>query len=110
MAVLVACAAGVAIGLLLVWMNARAAITIAIAEVRDGKLELSHGNLSPRALGDLRDVAGRLRIKNATLRIVRAKDHARVEVQGKISEDQLQTLRNVVGSMKLSQLMKAGRR
>jgi hypothetical protein len=110
MAVLVACAVGVAIGLLLVWMNARAAITIAVAEIRDGKVELSHGKLSPRVLGDLRDVASRLRIKNATLRIVRAKDHARVEVQGKVSEQQLQTLRNVVGSVKLPQLVKADRR
>ena len=110
MAVLVACAAGVAIALLLVWMNARAAITIAIAEIRDGKLELSRGKLSPRVLGDLRDVASRLRIKNATLRIVRAKDHARVEVQGTVSEGQRQTLRNVVGSMKLEQLVKASRR
>jgi hypothetical protein len=110
MAVLVACAVGVAIGLLLVWLNARAAITIAIAEIRDGKLELSHGTLSPRVLGDLRDVVSRLRIKSARLRIVRAKDHARVEVQGDVNERQLQTLRNVVGSVKLAQLVKADRR
>jgi hypothetical protein len=110
MAVLVACAVGVAIGLLLVWMNARAAITIAVAEIREGKLELTQGKLPPRVLGDLRDVATRLRIKNATLRIVRAKDHARVEVQGDVNDRQAQTLRNIVGSVKLPQLVKADRR
>jgi hypothetical protein len=110
MAVLVACAVGVAIGLLLVWMNARAAITIAIAEIRNGKLDVTRGRLSPRVLGDLRDVATRLRIKSATLRIVRAKDHARLEVQGDVSERQVQTLRNVVGNATLAQLVRTDRR
>jgi hypothetical protein len=110
MAVLVACAVGVAIGLLLVWMNARSAITIAVAEIRDGKLELTQGKLSPRVLGDLREVASRLRIKSATLRIVRAKDHARMEVQGNVNERQVQTLRNIVGNVKLAQLTRADRR
>jgi Protein of unknown function (DUF3634) len=110
MAVLVACAVGVAIGLLLVWMNARAAITIAIAEIRNGKLDVTRGRLSPRVLGDLRDVASRLRIQSATLRIVRAKDHARLEVQGDVNERQVQTLRNVVGNATLAQLVRADRR
>jgi uncharacterized protein DUF3634 len=110
MAVLVACAVGVAIGLLLVWANARAAITIAIAEIRNGKLELTRGMLSPRVLDDLRDVAARPRIKSATLRIVRAKDHARVEVRGEVSEQQRQRLRNVVGNVRVAQLVKADRR
>lgn len=110
MAVLVACAIGVAIGLLLVWTNSRAAITIAVAEIKEGKLELTRGALAPRVLDDLRDIASRPRIKSATLRIVRAKDHARVEVQGKVEEHQLQRLRNVVGNLKLAQLVKAGRR
>lgn len=110
MAVLVACAVGVAIGLLLVWANARAAITIALAEVRDGKLELARGTLSPRVLGDLRDIVSRPSIKSATLRIVRAKDHARVEVHGEVSEQQLQRLRNVIGNVRIAQLVKADRR
>src|SRR5437763_7159803 len=109
MAVLVACAVGVAIGLILVWANARAAITIAIAEIRDGKLQVTHGALSPRVLDDLRDVVARPRIKSATLRIVRAKDHARVEVRGEVSDQQLQRLRNVVGNVRISPLVKAER-
>jgi len=110
MAVLVACALGVAIGLLLVWANARAAITIAIAEVDDGKLQLTRGGLSPRVLDDLRDVVSRPRIKRATVRIVRAKDRARLEVNGSVSEQQMQRLRNVVGNVPLAQLVKAARR
>lgn len=110
MAVLVACAIGVAIGLLLVWANSRAAITIAIAEIKEGKLELTHGGLAPRVLDDLRDIVSRPRIKSATLRIVRSKDHARIEVRGKVEDHQLQRLRNVVGNLRVAQLVRAGRR
>jgi hypothetical protein len=110
MAVLVACAIGVAIGLMLVWANARAAITIAVAEIRNGKLELTRGGLSPRVLDDLRDVIARPPIRSATLRIVRAKDRARVEVRGDVSEQQIQRLRNVVGNVRVAQLVKAKRR
>jgi hypothetical protein len=110
MAVLVACAIGVAIGLLLVWTNSRSAITIAVAEIKEGKLELTRGALAPRVLDDLRDIASRPRIKSATLRIVRSKDHARVEVHGKVEDHQLQRLRNVVGNLRVAQLVKANRR
>jgi hypothetical protein len=110
MAVLVACALGVAIGLLLVWANARAAITIAIAEIRDGKLDLTRGRLSPRVLGDLRDIAARPRVRSATVRIIRAKDRARVEVTGEISDQQVQRLRNVIGNVPVAKLVKADRR
>ena len=55
MPVFVASAIGLAFLLLLVWGSARAAITIAVAEIRDGKLEITRGGLAPRVLGDLRD-------------------------------------------------------
>jgi hypothetical protein len=110
MAVLIACAIGVAIGLLAVWSSARAAITVAIAVIKDGRVELTRGGLSPRVLDDLRDIASRPRIKSATLRIVRQKERARVEVRGHVSDPQLQRIRNVVGSAPLAQLMKAGRK
>jgi hypothetical protein len=110
MAVIVACAVGVAIGLALVWANARAAITIAVVEVKDGEVELTRGGLSPRVLGDVRDIVARPRIKSATLRIVRAKDRARVEVHGQVGEQQMQRLRNVIGHVPLAQLIKAGRK
>ena len=110
MAVLIACAAGVAIGLLLVWANARAAITIALMEIKDGEIHLTRGALSPRVLDDLRDVASRPRIKSASVRIVRAKDRARVQAHGSVSDHQLQRIRNIVGNVSLSQLVSAGRR
>ncbi len=110
MAVLIACAAGVAIGLLLVWANARAAITIALMEIKDGEIRLTRGALSPRVLDDLRDVASQPRIKSASVRIVRAKDHARVQVHGSVSDHQLQRIRNIVGNVSLSQLVRARRR
>jgi hypothetical protein len=110
MPVMVAAALGVAFLLLLVWASSRSAITIAVAEVRDGKLEVVRGGLSPRVLGDLRDVVARPRIASATLRILRAKDRARIEVRGKVSEQQVQRLRNVVGNVPVAQLVKATRR
>lgn len=110
MAVFVACAIGTAVLLLLVWANSRAAITIAVAEVKDGRMEITRGALSPRVVSDLRDIVSRPRVKSATIRIVRAKDHARVEVTGDVPEQQVQRLRNVVGTLPLAQLVKATRR
>lgn len=110
MAVLIACAIGVAIGLLLVWNNARAAITIAVAKIEDGELTVTRGGVSARVLGDLRDIVSRPRIRSAVVRIVRAKDRARIEVEGEVSEQQLQRLRNVVGSVPVQQLMTGRRR
>lgn len=110
MAVLAACAIGVAVMLALFWASARSAITIAVAEVRDGNVEVTRGAISPRVLGDLRDVAARPRIKSATLRIVRAKDRARIEVTGDVREEQVQRMRNVVGNVAVAQLVRAGRR
>jgi hypothetical protein len=110
MPVFVAAAIGVAVLLTLVWANARRAITIAVAEIHDGKVEITRGGLSPRVLGDLRDIASRPRIGSATLRILRAKDRARVEVSGKVSEQQVQRFRNVIGNVPVAQLVKATRR
>jgi hypothetical protein len=110
MGFLVACAIGVAIGLVLVWAGARSAITVAVLEVRDGKVQVTRGGLAPRVLDDLRDVVARPKIKSATLLVVRAKDHARLEVNGNVPEAQVQRMRNVVGTVKLGQLSNARRR
>jgi hypothetical protein len=109
-AVLVACAIGVAIGLLLVWANARSAITIAVAEVSEGKLEITRGGLSPRVVGDLRDIVARPKVASATVRILRAKDRARVEVHGDVSAQTVQRIRNVVGNVPVAQLVNKGRK
>ena len=110
MAVLVACALGVAIGLVALWASSRAAITIAVAEIRDGKLELTRGGLSPRVLDDLRDIASRPRVRSATVRVLRQKDRARIEVHGEMSEQQVQRMRNVVGNVPVAQLIRTRRR
>jgi hypothetical protein len=107
---MVACALGVAILFLLVWANARAAITIAVLAIESGKVRVTRGGLAPRVLEDLRDVVSRPRVESATVRVLRDRDHARVEVHGSIPEQQMQRIRNVVGSVKLAQLVNARRR
>jgi hypothetical protein len=108
-AILVAVGIGIALGLLLLWFSARAAITVAVLEVKNGKLEVTRGALSPRVLGDLRDVAARPKIASATLRVVRQKDRARVEIHGDLTEGQAQRFRNVIGNVSVAQLT-AGKR
>ena len=110
MAVLIACALGIAIGLLALWSSSRAAITIAVIEIANGKLDVTRGSLSPRVLDDVRDIASRPRIESATLRILRQRDRARIEVHGKVSEQQVQRIRNVIGNIPVAQLVKVRRR
>jgi hypothetical protein len=104
MEVLVAMAAATLLAMLLLWFAARGAITVCVAEVRGGKLEVTHGGLAPRVLADVSDVLRRPRVERATLRVVRARGHAEVQVSGDLSEAQLQQLRNVVGSVPLAKL------
>ena len=98
---------GTAIGLVVLWLAARSAITVCLAEVRDGKLTITRGAIAPRVLADLRDVVKKPRVKRATIRIVRAKDRARAEMSGDLSEAQIQRVRNVVGTVPLAQLANA---
>jgi hypothetical protein len=104
MEVMGAFAIGVAIALVLVWLSARAAITICVARVRDGKLEITRGWIAPRVLADMRDVVKKPRVKSATVRVVRAKGRARVEARGDLTDAQVQRLRNVIGIRALAEL------
>jgi Protein of unknown function (DUF3634) len=103
MEVLVAIAVATVVAIGLLWFAARGAITVAICEVKDGKLELTHGDLSPRVLSDLKDVVKRPK-SQGTVRVLRHREHASVEVRGDFSEAQLQQLRNVVGTVPLAKL------
>ena len=103
MEVLVAIAVATVIAIGLLWFAARGAITVAICEVKDGRLELTHGDLSPRVLSDLKDVVKRPTAQG-TVRVLRHREHASVEVRGDFSEAQLQQLRNVVGTVPLAKL------
>ena len=102
----------VALGLALAWLgvSARRAITICIAEVVDGSLTVTHGGLVPQVLGDLRDIVKRPPVRRATLRVIRAKGRARLEVQGAVSDAQLQQIRNVIGTVPLARLLAHGGR
>jgi Protein of unknown function (DUF3634) len=104
MDVLVAIAVLTAVALGVLWYAAKGAITIAIAEVREGKLELTHGDISPRVLADLKDVVKRPKVAHGTVRVLRRKDHASVEARGDFTDAQLQQLRNVVGTVPIAKL------
>jgi hypothetical protein len=104
MEALIAIAAVTLVGLLALWISARSAITVCLCDVKNGKLEVVRGALAPRVLDDLRDVVRKPRVKYATIRVVRAKDRARVEAKGDLTKDQLQQLRNVIGTVPLAQI------
>jgi hypothetical protein len=103
-------AASALVAAALLWLSARGAITVCVAEVRGGKLELTRGGLSPRILADLADVVRKPRVEHATLRIVRDRGHAALEAKGDLTPAQLQQLRNVVGSVPLAKLTNTPRR
>jgi hypothetical protein len=92
------------------WAAARRAITICVLHVDAGQVAVRRGGLAPRILADLGDVAMRPPIHDATLRIVRDAGRAKLEAQGTLSPEQLQRLRNVVGSVPLAALTNTRRR
>ena len=104
MEVLVAIAVLTAVALGILWVAARGAITVAIAQVREGKLELTHGDLSPRVLSDLKDIVRKPKVAHGTVRVLRKRDHATVEAQGDFTDAQIQQLRNVVGTVPMAKL------
>ncbi len=99
----------IAIALAALWWRAREAITICVIEVARGKAKLARGGIAPRVLADIGDVVKRPRIERATIRVVRNRDHAKVEVRGAVSDAQVQQLRNVIGSVPLAKLVNARR-
>lgn len=104
MEIIAGTALALALALTALWFATRAAITVCVAEIDKGKLRVVRGALAPRVLDDLRDIVRKPKVAWAVLRITRAKDMARLEVKGDISKDQLQQLRNVVGTTPLAKL------
>jgi hypothetical protein len=86
------------------------AITIARLSVRDGKVEVVRGGIVPPVLADLRDIARRPPIERLEIDIVRSSGRAEVRLRGRVSAEQAQRLRNVVGSVPLARLVNAARR
>lgn len=103
-------ALGVLAAVVALWASARAAVTICVLEVTAGKVHVARGGIAPRVLADIEDVVARPRIERATLRIVRDRNHGRLEVRGSVSDTQQQRLRNVLGSVPLAKLVNARRR
>jgi hypothetical protein len=92
------------------YVASRRAITIAELEVESGALRVVRGGIAPPVLSDLRDVAKKPPIKDLRIRIVRASGRAEVQLTGKVSDEQAQRIRNVVGSVPLARLVNAPRR
>ena len=89
------------------WFAARRAVTVCVARVTDGKLQVLRGAIAPRILADLGDVMRRPRVRSAELRIVRTGGLAKVEMRGDLTPAQEQQVRNVVGSVPLAKLANA---
>lgn len=104
MEVLAGAALALALALTALWFSTRAAITLCVIEVDNGKARLLTGGLAPRVLDDVREVVKRPKVKWAKVRVLRAKDHARVEAEGDLTKEQLQQLRNVIGVVPLAKL------
>lgn len=95
--------------LFLLWLAARSATTICVLEITKGKVVVTRGGIAPRVLSDIRDVAARKpKIAHATLRILRARQRAEVDLKGNLSRDQRQQLRNVIGTVPLQKLARKG--
>ena len=107
MDVVLAMLAATVVALGLLWFAARSAITLCVAEIRDGRVQVTHGGIAPRILADLADVMTRPRVERATLRILRARGRAEVEIEGDLSAAQIQQVRNVIGSVPLAKLANA---
>ena len=102
--------AGTAVALFLLYRAARRATTIAELAIDDGAVRVAYGGIAPGVLRDLRDVARRPKIAAARIVILRASGRAEVTVQGAVTPEQAQRIRNVVGSVPLAKLVNAHRR
>lgn len=98
------------LALLALFFAAKRDITLCEIEIEKGELFVVRGGLSPKVLGDLRDVVKRARVKHATVRVLRVKDHARVEASSGLSQEHLQTVRNVVTGVPLAKLLAGARK
>ena len=94
----------------LLYVAARRAITIADLVVERGQLRVVRGGIAPPVLADLRDVAARPPIAALRIRITRASGRAEIALQGSVTPEQAQRIRNVIGSVPLARLTNARRR
>lgn len=93
------------VALLGLFFAARRDITLCELEIEKSDLFVTSGHIAPSVLSDMRDVVRRERIKHGTLRVLRVKDHARLEASDELTQKQIQTLRNVLGQVPLAKLL-----
>jgi hypothetical protein len=77
-------------------------------DLRDQRLTLRRGRIPPRLLDDFRDVLAGSRARRAVIRAVTWDRLPRLEARGDLTQDELQQLRNVLGTYPLAKL-RAGR-
>jgi len=109
MEVVVAFAVATLIGLFALWRSARAAVTICVLDVANGRVDVAKGSISPRVLSDVQEIVKKPKVKSATIRLVRARDFATVDANGTFAPEQLQQLRNLIGNIPVAKLV-GGRR
>ena len=90
---------------MIVLVTAGVTLVALLLELEGGDLVVVRGGLAPSVLSDMRDVVRRERIKSGRLRVMRVKDHARLEASAGLSQKQVQVLRNVIGQVPLSKLL-----
>lgn len=86
------------------------AVTVAQLAVEGGHVRVVRGGIAPPVLADVRDVARQPPIDRLRIDIVRSSGRAEVRFSGRVTDEQAQRLRNVIGSVPLARLMNAVRR
>lgn len=99
-----------ATALVALYIAAQRAVTIAELRVERGSVRVVRGGIVPPVLADLRDVAKRPPIDDLRILITRSSGRAQVTFSGRISEEQAQRVRNVVGRVPLARLVNAHKR
>lgn len=97
-------------GALAIYRQAKRDITIAELTIAAGTLRVVRGGLAPTIVADLEDVIAKPPVGSGRILIVRDEGRASVTVEGSLSPNQAQQVRNVVGSVPLARLMNARRR
>ena len=72
--------------------------------VAEGQARHVRGRIPRPLLSDIEDIVARPRVRAAEIRVVTAQGRPQVHVQGKLTADQVQRLRNVVGKFQVAQI------
>jgi hypothetical protein len=79
-----------------------------VIHVRSGKVRVLRGRVPGALLGDLGDVLAN--VPEATVRVVTSDGRPALAARGRVTSDQLQRLRNVVGRFTTAQIRAASKR